>query len=50
MDEPKRLYFGYGSNMWKDQMSSRCEGSKFMGIGVYPGWQVFKPVLTIDAC
>jgi gamma-glutamylcyclotransferase len=27
------LYFGYGSNLWLEQMAERCPGSKFVGIG-----------------
>ena len=27
------LYFGYGSNMWREQMSLRCPNSIFEGIG-----------------
>ena len=27
------LYFGYGSNLWQEQMALRCPGSQFVGIG-----------------
>ncbi|KAF8350450.1 Butirosin biosynthesis, BtrG-like protein [Amanita rubescens] len=35
----KKLYFGYGSNMWKDQMRRRCPHSNFVGVGVFRGWK-----------
>lgn len=34
----RRLYFGYGSNMWRHQMSLRCPSSKYIGLGVLNGW------------
>ncbi|KAK3693674.1 hypothetical protein B0T22DRAFT_450441 [Podospora appendiculata] len=30
---PTKLYFGYGSNLWKAQMTLRCPTSQFEGIG-----------------
>ncbi|KAK4660051.1 hypothetical protein QC762_0015010 [Podospora pseudocomata] len=30
---PHKLYFGYGSNLWLDQMSRRCPSSPYLGIG-----------------
>ncbi|KAK3336085.1 hypothetical protein B0T19DRAFT_436897 [Cercophora scortea] len=30
---PTKLYFGYGSNLWKAQMTLRCPASQFEGIG-----------------
>ncbi|KAF8621506.1 hypothetical protein AX15_007738 [Amanita polypyramis BW_CC] len=36
---PMRLYFGYGSNMWKDQMHRRCPESKLVGVGVFRDWK-----------
>ena len=33
------FYFGYGSNMRKDQMIQRCPQSKFIGIGCLDGWR-----------
>ncbi|KAF9649330.1 hypothetical protein BDM02DRAFT_3094995 [Thelephora ganbajun] len=35
------LYFGYGSNLWLDQMIRRCPESKFIGLGVLQGWKWF---------
>jgi hypothetical protein len=32
-------YFGYGSNMWRDQMRRRCPDSQFRGIGRLPGYR-----------
>ena len=36
------LYFGYGSNMWREQMVLRCPSSSFVGIGRLDGyrWQI----------
>ncbi|KAK0656254.1 hypothetical protein B0T16DRAFT_451851 [Cercophora newfieldiana] len=28
-----RTYFGYGSNLWQDQMARRCPSSPFTGVG-----------------
>lgn len=33
------FYFGYGNNMWKEQMIERCPESKFIGIGRLDGWR-----------
>ena len=33
------FYFGYGSNMWKEQMIQRCPESEFIGIGCLDGWR-----------
>jgi gamma-glutamylcyclotransferase len=35
------LYFGYGSNLWLDQMARRCPESKFVGLGILRGWKWF---------
>ncbi|KAF8969710.1 hypothetical protein BDZ97DRAFT_1915245 [Flammula alnicola] len=35
----KTVYFGYGSNLWLDQMKRRCPESKFIGIGSLEGWK-----------
>ena len=35
----KTLYFGYGSNLWLDQMRRRCPASKYVGVGVLYDWQ-----------
>lgn len=32
------LYFGYGSNLWIDQMNRRCPESRYVGIGLLPDW------------
>lgn len=29
----KTIYFGYGSNLWLDQMSRRCPHSTYLGLG-----------------
>lgn len=34
----KRLYFGFGSNLWRDQMHRRCPQSTFLGVGRLRGW------------
>ncbi|KAF5331168.1 hypothetical protein D9619_005355 [Psilocybe cf. subviscida] len=35
----KRIYFGYGSNLWLDQMKRRCPRSKYIGVGVLQDWK-----------
>jgi gamma-glutamylcyclotransferase len=39
--EPRKdtYYFGYGSNLWRDQMHRRCPDSQFKGIGRLPGYR-----------
>ncbi|KAH9047328.1 Butirosin biosynthesis, BtrG-like protein [Lactarius hengduanensis] len=32
------LYFGYGSNLWIDQMNRRCPDNKYIGLGVLREW------------
>lgn len=34
-------YFGYGSNLWLDQMSRRCPSSPHIGLGLLRGYQWF---------
>ena len=34
------LYFGYGSNMWLDQMNRRCPENKYIGTAVLQDWLV----------
>ncbi|KAF4576681.1 hypothetical protein EYR40_000929 [Pleurotus pulmonarius] len=36
---PDVLYFGYGSNMWLEQMQRRCPNSPYVGIAVLEGWR-----------
>ncbi|KAF9532190.1 hypothetical protein CPB83DRAFT_847384 [Crepidotus variabilis] len=33
------VYFGYGSNIWLDQMKRRCPNNKFMGVGKLDKWK-----------
>ncbi|KAJ8473572.1 hypothetical protein ONZ45_g10048 [Pleurotus djamor] len=35
------LYFGYGSNMWLDQMHRRCPDSPYAGIAILKDWRWF---------
>ncbi|KAJ7632847.1 Butirosin biosynthesis, BtrG-like protein [Roridomyces roridus] len=35
----KSLYFGYGSNLWKQQMSARCPENKYLGIARLVDWR-----------
>ncbi|PPQ63275.1 hypothetical protein CVT24_006800 [Panaeolus cyanescens] len=35
----KTTYFGYGSNLWRDQMKRRCPKSTFIGIGILHNWR-----------
>ncbi|KAJ2929988.1 hypothetical protein H1R20_g7115, partial [Candolleomyces eurysporus] len=37
--KPPTLYFGYGSNLWIDQMNRRCPENKLVGIGSIQGWK-----------
>jgi len=37
----RKLYFGYGSNLWLDQMARRCPESKLVGLGIFRGWKWF---------
>ena len=32
------LYFGYGSNVWIDQMNRRCPENKYIGTAVLHDW------------
>ncbi|KAH9484460.1 hypothetical protein JR316_0003942 [Psilocybe cubensis] len=35
----KTVYFGYGSNLWLDQMKRRCPESKYVGVGSLKNWK-----------
>ncbi|PFH51756.1 hypothetical protein AMATHDRAFT_58642 [Amanita thiersii Skay4041] len=35
----KRIYFGYGSNIWRDQMRRRCPTSQFIGVAILQDWR-----------
>lgn len=37
------LYFGYGSNLWLNQMAMRCPSSRYLGIARLPKhrWQIY---------
>lgn len=39
MPSDKSLYFGYGSNLWLDQMHRRCPDSKYVGVAVLHDWR-----------
>lgn len=41
MTTARTLYFAYGSNLWKDQMASRCPDSPFIGVGRLRGYHWF---------
>lgn len=32
------IYFGYGSNLWLDQMKRRCPDNQYVGVGVLADW------------
>ncbi|KAK4454746.1 hypothetical protein QBC34DRAFT_392512 [Podospora aff. communis PSN243] len=34
-----KTYFGYGSNLWQDQMARRCPSSPFTGVGRLTGYK-----------
>ncbi|KAH7121189.1 hypothetical protein B0J11DRAFT_533640 [Dendryphion nanum] len=33
------IYFGYGSNLWLEQMEKRCPTSKYLGVARLNGWK-----------
>ncbi|KAJ6597159.1 Butirosin biosynthesis, BtrG-like protein [Mycena vulgaris] len=35
----KTLYFGYGSNFWRQQMDARCPENKFLGTARLSDWR-----------
>ncbi|KAJ7085816.1 Butirosin biosynthesis, BtrG-like protein [Mycena belliarum] len=39
METAKKLYFGYGSNLWRQQMDLRCPENKFLGVGRLADWR-----------
>ncbi|KAJ7444857.1 Butirosin biosynthesis, BtrG-like protein [Mycena latifolia] len=39
MSTTKTLYFGYGSNLWRQQMNMRCPENKFLGIARLADWR-----------
>lgn len=41
MTPTQTLYFGFGSNLWKDQMARRCPASPFVGVGRLRGYHWF---------
>jgi len=40
MTQRRIVYFGYGSNMWLDQMDRRCPENKYLGVGFIEDWYV----------
>ncbi|KAK3383466.1 Butirosin biosynthesis, BtrG-like protein [Lasiosphaeria ovina] len=36
-----KAYFGYGSNLWREQMALRCPASPFVGVGRLRGYRWF---------
>ncbi|KAF9448032.1 hypothetical protein P691DRAFT_705755 [Macrolepiota fuliginosa MF-IS2] len=39
IDRRCSVYFGYGSNMWLDQMVRRCPESNYLGIAYFVDWK-----------
>jgi gamma-glutamylcyclotransferase len=35
---PSTIYFGYGSNLWLEQMAKRCPSSKLLGLAKLDKW------------
>ncbi|KAM3500439.1 hypothetical protein MY10362_006397 [Beauveria mimosiformis] len=35
------IYFGFGSNMWKQQVKTRCRTAAYLGIARLPGYRWF---------
>jgi hypothetical protein len=38
LETAQTLYFGYGSNVWIDQMNRRCPESRYVGTAVLQDW------------
>ena len=47
MNQKRSVYFGYGSNMWLDQMHRRCPENKYLGIGFIQDWYVVQSVILL---
>ncbi|KAF7311499.1 hypothetical protein MKEN_01052200 [Mycena kentingensis (nom. inval.)] len=47
MDRPATLYFGYGSNLWIEQMNTRCLENKLWGVARLDDWSAFALKNTI---
>ena len=47
MTQKRSVYFGYGSNMWLDQMDRRCPENKYLGIGFIQDWYVVQSVILL---
>lgn len=41
MAEPTKIYFGYGSNLWIDQMNRRCPQNVYIGVALLNDWLRF---------
>ncbi|KAJ7286058.1 Butirosin biosynthesis, BtrG-like protein [Mycena rebaudengoi] len=39
VESPRTLYFGYGSNLWRQQMDKRCPDNKFLGTARLADWR-----------
>jgi len=49
MNENKRYYIAYGSNLSIEQMARRCPDAKIAGTAILTGWQLlFKGCATIE--
>jgi gamma-glutamylcyclotransferase len=35
-----KMYFAYGSNLWRDQMQARCPEHRFLGAGILSGYRI----------
>jgi gamma-glutamylcyclotransferase len=40
-DPAATIYFGFGSNIWKEQVKTRCPTSEYLGIARLPGYRWF---------
>jgi hypothetical protein len=38
VENAQTLYFGYGSNVWMDQMNRRCPESRYIATAVLHDW------------
>ncbi|KAK0210972.1 Butirosin biosynthesis, BtrG-like protein [Desarmillaria ectypa] len=39
MTEVTRVYFAYGSNLWREQMNLRCPENNFLSVGLLKEWR-----------
>lgn len=48
LESKQTLYFGYGSNVWLDQMNRRCPENKYIGTAVLHDWYLSTCLVLIS--